>query len=60
VPLVRLRWRCASCRSTRIDMVVTSRDNPPPEVASADAALLRRLHLMQTVAHQPLVPAAPL
>jgi hypothetical protein len=26
VPLTRLRWRCALCRSDRIDMVVTSRD----------------------------------
>jgi hypothetical protein len=24
VPLVRLRWRCARCKSDRIDMVVTS------------------------------------
>jgi hypothetical protein len=26
VPLVRLRWRCSRCRSSKIDMVVTSRD----------------------------------
>ena len=30
VPLIRLRWRCAECRSMRIDMVVTSRGNPQP------------------------------
>ena len=35
VPLVRLRFRCAACRSTRIDMVVTGRDNPQPWARAA-------------------------
>ena len=30
VPLTRLRWRCAQCRSDRVDMVVTSRDRVMP------------------------------
>jgi hypothetical protein len=30
IPLVRLQWRCSECRSTRIDMVVTSHGNPQP------------------------------
>jgi hypothetical protein len=27
VPLVRLRWRCAECRSARVDAVVMSKDS---------------------------------
>jgi hypothetical protein len=27
VPLVQLRWRCAECRSARIDMVCMSKDS---------------------------------
>ena len=26
VPLLRLRWRCSRCRSSRIDFVCTGRD----------------------------------
>jgi hypothetical protein len=30
VPLVRLRWCCARCRSGKIDMICTSRDRVMP------------------------------
>jgi hypothetical protein len=30
VPLTELRFRCSQCGTDRIDLVVTSRDNPQP------------------------------
>jgi hypothetical protein len=37
VPLVRLRWRCARCRGTRIDMVVHSEEAGAAMVTDMDA-----------------------
>ena len=37
VPLIRLRWRCAQCRSDRVDMVVTGKGVVVPWRATSPA-----------------------